>query len=260
MSDEKIKQPAGHESVNVLKPDEKGKGIEKPVKKGHGVRTFLIVLLVVIVGLLIAVSATGVYAVPGISAIFGMNKPKDLGIKTSEAALASLKTKIPIEITGDRVDYANVAPTDIFSGTIPADSETTSEEITSWLNRQNQGNPPITDLQVKYITGGMEISGMLNYKIKAPVYVKVMESMTSSKSISLDLQEAKVGAFKVPEKYYSQIEDWVAERINAGMEKIPGFSMESQVFYDGYSYFKGTYPASVKGLSGGWSSLVDYGI
>ncbi|MFH1236570.1 MAG: hypothetical protein V1685_06600 [Parcubacteria group bacterium] len=242
----------------ILKPADDDREIHKPKKKRHRFRTFLIVLVGAIIIIVIVVGATGAWNVPGVSAIFGMNKPKDLGVKTSTEALTSLKKKIPLKITGESVNYSTASPNEIFSGKISVDERTTSEEITSWLNRHNGTNPPVTALQVSFIEGGMEISGMVNQYIHAPVYVQVMVEKTGEKSIGLDLQKAKVGLFSIPESYYDQVEQWFENAINDRMATVPNFSMDIVEYHDGFSYFKGTYPENIKPTNQGWSGLVDY--
>lgn len=241
--------------LEMIKPS-KDQGIAKP-KKHHGFRNFLIVLVVIIVAIVVAVAATGVYEVPFISSVFGMNKPKDLGIKTSPAALASLKQKIPMTISGPSSNYSGNAST-IFTGQIPVDTQRTSEEITSWLERFQGANPPVTEVQVRFIEGGMEISGLIKDYIKAPVYVKVGVIKTSSNSIALDIQKAKLGAFSVPDNYLQQAQDWFQKKINERMANIPGYSIEKLEYRDGYSYFKGTYPQNVAPNPKGWSGLISY--
>ncbi|MFA6588439.1 MAG: hypothetical protein WCT08_05215 [Patescibacteria group bacterium] len=227
----------------------------QPKKKHHGFRNFLIVLIVIVAVLAIGATATGLYEVPVLSSIVGA-KPKNLGIKTSPEALASLKTKIPLTISGPAVDYSGSSDK-IFSGQMPVDTNRTSEEITSWINRFQGPNPPVKDVQVKFIEGGMEISGMIAQYIKAPIYIKVGVTQNSSNSVTLNIQKAKIGLFNVPEKYLKQAQDSFQDKINERLGDIPGYAIERLEYHDGYSYFKGTYPKNVAPNSKGWSALLD---
>lgn len=255
MPDETPKQSEAANVVESLKPTNNER-LDQPKKKHHPFRTLLITLLVIIIVLVVGVSATGIYAVPGVSAIFGFNRPKDLGIKTSQEALNSLKQKIPLTISGPAVDYAQSGDK-IFSGEMPVDAQRSSEEITSWIDRFKGTNPPVKDVQVKFIEGGMEISGMVTQYVKAPVYVKVGVTQTSSNSVALDIQKAKLGLFTVPDKYLQQAEGWFEDAINERMADIPGYSIETLEYHDGYSYFKGTYPQNVAPNPKGWSALLE---
>jgi len=227
----------------------------KPKKKRHCCLIFFIVLIVIIVGGVVAVGATGLYKIPVISSVFNINKPKDLDIKTSPEALASIKQKIPMTISGDKVNYSESGDK-IFSGQITVDIKTTSEEVTSWLERFNGSDSPFTNVQARKIEGGVEISAMLSKYVKAPIYLKVMINRVTDKSISLDIQKAKVGLFNVPEKYVKQANDWFEKKINERMADIPGFSMEKLEYHDGYTIFKGTFPANAHPTPGGWIDLL----
>ncbi|RJO59700.1 hypothetical protein C4546_01285 [Candidatus Parcubacteria bacterium] len=224
------------------------------VKKKHKFR-WLYWLVGIIVVILIAISATGVYAVPGVSAIFGMNKPKDLGIKVTEEAYNTIKQKIPLQITGEKADYS-ASPATIFTGSAPVDTQNTSEEVTSWLAKMQGPDPIISQVQVKMIEGGVEFSGQINKYLKSPVYAKVMINRTSENSVSIDITSAKLGIFNVPQKYVQQFEDWALKQVNGRMATIPGFSLQQLEYHDGYDIWKGTVPAQVKPAKGGWTDLV----
>ncbi len=97
-------------------------------------RTWYWWVLGVVVVLILAVAWTGVYNIPVASAIMGANKPKDLGVKVSEEAYSTIQQKVPLEISGEKVNYSS-NPANIFSGSVPVDTQNTSEEVTSWLTR-----------------------------------------------------------------------------------------------------------------------------
>jgi hypothetical protein len=237
----------------MLKPEEK-KGIEKP-KKRHGLRNFFITLLIIIIVILIGVGATGVYNIPVVSAVFGFNKPKDLGVKYTAADLSALEQKIPLTITAERVDYGG-DPNQIFSGSAPVDTQNTSAEITAFLNRFALADSPLQNTQVKMIEGGVEVSGQLNMYVRSPAYAKIMITRTGTKSVSINVTSAKLGVFNVPEKYLQQINDWANKKVNERMAEIPGFSITQLDYHDGYDVFKGTVPAEVKSATGGWTDLL----
>ncbi|MFA5070356.1 MAG: hypothetical protein WC528_03680 [Patescibacteria group bacterium] len=228
---------------------------EKPKKKHHRLRNFLIVLGVIIVALVLVIGYLGIYKIPVISSVMGADKPRDLGIKTSEEALASIKEKIQMKITGDYVNFESTDPSQLFTGVIPVDTSTTSEEITSWLQRFEGDDPIFSDTQVRKFEGGLEISTMLNMYLKTPVYVKVLVNQTSNKSVSLNIQKASLGRIPVPEGYLEKASDWFEEKIAKIMAAIPGFSMEKYEIHENYSTFKGTFPAQVKKSKQGFSAL-----
>jgi hypothetical protein len=228
--------------------------IEKaPAKKKR--HTWYWWLLGIVVVIVLAIAWTGIYNIPVASAIMGANKPKDLGVKVSEEAYATIQQKVPLVIEGAKVDYSS-APSEIFSGSVPVDTQNTSEEVTSWLSKMAGANPAVTDVQVRMIEGGVEISGMVQQYVKAPMYAKVMINRTSEKSVSLDITSAKLGRFSVPEKYVQQFEDWVVKKVNSRMATIPGFSLTQLEYHNGYDIWKGTVPAQVKPALNGYADLL----
>jgi len=102
------------------------------------------------------------------------------------------------------------------------------------------------------IEGGLEISAVSNKYIKAPAYVKVMINRISNKSLNLEIQRGKIGIFNVPEKYLEQAEDFFEDLVNNRISEVPGFSMETLEYHNGYSTFKGTFPAKVEPSPGKW--------
>ncbi len=123
-------------------------------------------------------------------------------------------------------------------------------------NKMQGTNPAVTDVQVRMIEGGVEISGMIQQYVKSPMYAKVMINRTSEKSVSLDITSAKLGRFSVPAKYVQQFEDWVVKKINSRMATIPGFSLTQLEYHDGYDIWKGTVPAQVKPAKNGYADLL----
>lgn len=253
---ESVKKPEQHnidqKPENILKPEEKKPVIEKP-KKRHRLRTFLIVLAIIIIGLVIAIAATGLYEIPLLSSTLGANKPNDLGVKVSEEALNSMVEKIGIDI-GNDISQFTVAGNKTYTGEMPLELTATSSELTSFLQQVNtRGDSNIfTDIHIKSIEGGLEISAMASQYIKAPVYAKVEIEKVTEKSINLELDKIKIGVFSVPDKYLKQIEDAAEELINERMAEVPGFSIETLEYHDSGATFKGTVPEKVESAPGTW--------
>lgn len=219
-------------------------------------RRTLVIWLTVIIVLVFGVAATGLVSIPIVSSVLGTGKPKDLGIRTSDIDLASLKAKIPMEIVGAPTSYASGAD-DVFSGTLDVSAEVTSEEITSWLQRFEGTDPLFTDVQVKFIAGGMELSGLVHKYISAPAYAKIKVARSSDKSIALKVEKAKLGVFTVPSNYRERAETFFEDKANEIMAAIDGFSMDAWDLHDGYEVFKGSLPKQVRRSPQGWSGLLD---
>lgn len=225
-----------------------------PQKRRHGLRAFIIILAVFIV-LAVGVSATGLVNVPLVSSVIGSNQPRDLGVKASPEALASIQKDMPVKILGGPSGLC-LGCAQTYEGEIAITARRTSEEMTSFLQLfPRESNDILKNTQVRYIEGGLEISTRLKKYVSAPVYVKVMVTRTSAKSVALDIVDGKVGLFKVPEQYRKKAEEFFTKLINEHLADVQGFSMDKLEFHSGYSDFAGTYPAVVKPAPGNWTSV-----
>jgi hypothetical protein len=251
--EQKEKSEVRENPIDSVMPDEKPDKIDQPKKK-HRLRTALIVLIILLVILGVGVAITGLYEIPVISSVLGTNKAKDLGIKTSPEAVVSISKKIPMKISGEYISYT-ADPSEIFTGEIAVDAEFSSEETTSWLQGVEGKDPLFKNVQVKKGDGVIEISANVQKYIKAPIYVKVAVEQIGVNQVALDVTEAKLGMFNVPEKYLQQGEDFFETRVNELMNTIPGFKMESYDIRGGNSYLKGTYPANARPTNEGWNGL-----
>lgn len=220
-------------------------------KHGKGWLITLIIIVVIFLGGATTVAALGVWTVPVLSSVLGTDEPIDLGIQASPEALAALEAKVPMEITSERVGTLE----EMFSGEIAVDTRMSSEEMTSFLQRFQGDTPVVSNLQVKFIEGGMEISGSVHEYVEAPVYVKVMVEQDGTNAIDLTLVDAKLGRLSIPEQYRDDAEQFAEELINQRMSEVEGFSMTSLEYHDGYSNFIGTYPSEVKSHDRGWGAL-----
>ena len=214
-----------------------------PKKKRRTWPWFLLAIVIILP--LAFLGWTGIYNIPILTDLFGSKNPIDLGVKTSEEALASAIAGNPMELEGDPVSYSAVAKK-VFTGQVPVDDKHSSEEMTSFLRHYTENAPNIRDLQVKFIDGGMEISTFVKEYIKAPVYVKVGVEKIGVKSIDLNLQKAKIGRLPIPESYYSDIERIAEDIINNRLVEIESFTIDTLEYSEGYAYFKGTLPEKVE--------------
>lgn len=118
-------------------------------------------LLSTIITLLLPVLILGYFGfIPGISNIFGSNKPRDLGIRYSEADRASARNKSQIEYAvlaegqGGEGGYQ-------LSGSRAVKAEFSSAEISALMNNRPWKYWPYKDVQVKFNKDGSgEISGI----------------------------------------------------------------------------------------------------
>lgn len=210
---------------------------------------WLIILLVVLSLPILLLGASGIFNIPILSHIFGANSPKDLGIEVSEQALQSGLKKFPVELKSEPGTFTGIGKKE-FEGKVAIDAEYTSEEITSALDNLFSNAPHVSNVQVKYIEGGMEVSAFVKTYLNAPVYAKVGVERVSDKSIDINIEKIKIGIVPIPEKYYEDVGKAVEDIVNDRMQAVESFSMDLLEYHDGYSYLKGTFPKSVKMLPG----------
>ncbi|MGA3094656.1 MAG: hypothetical protein ABSD79_04650 [Dehalococcoidales bacterium] len=232
---------------------------------------FVGILAVVVVLVLVA----GYFGfVPGISSIFGSDKPRDLGVAYTHADYLSVTAKDKIQ----RVDLpADTPPAQSlsFSGSQSASFNITQAEATALLDDNPWPYFAITDCQVRFNSDGTgEIAGILlidklhDYAIgrgytdtdfnnalkyvqayaviqkEMPFYVKGTGSVVNG-VISFDISKLEIGRLSIP---LSQINDHKAALIDAAnkaMSLTPGFSVKNFSISGGQVHFEGTLPKTI---------------
>lgn len=236
------------------------------MKKGMWVLIGIVVLIILVLGYF--------GFVPGLSNVLGANKPKDLGVKYTEADL-----KAGREMTGVSLEtLASTTESDKsleFSGSKSISGTYTNEIITAMINGAQYKYYPITNAQVKISDDGtIETSGNFNINKavawsntlggdkslgeKAQSYMGKVLSNPSfylkgkmsvvNNQISLNIESAKISRFNAPksiiDKYQGQLADFVEERI----ANIPEMKINSAKFEGGKMVLDGSYPAAEKSV------------
>lgn len=129
----------------------------------------LLILLIIFV-ILCSVFILGYLGlIPGLSTLLGADKPRDLGIKYTQADLKSCRSKSRVEYTS-LPDSSSPSQTRQVSGQREVAAEFTSAEITATMNNQPWRFWPYQNVQVKFNADGSgEISGVL-IKDRIPGY------------------------------------------------------------------------------------------
>ncbi|OIP97559.1 hypothetical protein AUK40_02885 [Candidatus Wirthbacteria bacterium CG2_30_54_11] len=140
----------------------------------------------VVLGIVLVLGYLGY--IPGLSALLGANKPRDLGVTWTQEDLASVHQK-------SGVDYQfGALPSDtppeqsvIYKGTREVKQEFTSSEITASLNNKNSKYYPFQDVQVRFNADGSgEISGKID-KAKLKGFATVIDFPSAVSSRAIDL-------------------------------------------------------------------------
>lgn len=208
-----------------------------------------IVLAIVILVPLMILGWTGLYNIPVVSAIFGTNKPTNLGVKVSAEALASAMRDNPMTFVGDPKTWYGMSKKK-YSGSVPIDDRHSSEEVTSFISHYTQGHKYARDIQVKFVEGGMEISAFVVPVIKAPIYAKIGVTRTGTKSVSITVDKAKVGRLAVPATYYDDIAREATKWVNERLVEVDGLAIETLEYRNGEAHLKGTLPKTVEQVAG----------
>lgn len=185
-----------------------------------GLKLFLGILGAIVIVVVLFLGYLGF--IPGISAIFGSNKPRDLGIKYTEADRTTARAKSQIEYD---VLPANTPESQsiIRTGSRAVNTTFNSAEATALMNDRPFKYWPYKNVQMKFnVDGSAEVSGQLvkgrlpGYLASIGVsktvadnvikylpsntvfYVKAKASLTDNKVSLLDPSKVEIGRFSIP--------------------------------------------------------------
>jgi hypothetical protein len=207
------------------------------LKKMLSVIAILMIVLVVVVGILVGVYITkgvsGLLSLPGMSAVLGLDRPKDLGMGTlTDADRASLVAKI-----GGNPD----AWPDAASSTSrkPLLVTLTPKELAEFL-MSGKGSETFHDLQLEIqegnliaasavvrIDGVLAVADMSRSDIEeqvgtipdeVPIYLELTADPTEDGSLGIGLRQLKIGSITVPGSSFgldpSQLDPYVRDFFN----------------------------------------------
>lgn len=224
-----------------------------------------IIVLVLIIGVVLFLGYLGF--VPGVSALFGSNKPRNLGVTWTADDYTAAHAQTGVEVvaqSGSVSDKDSLVSTGSHEATVSLDSA----KITAVINNNsvNWKYYPVSDVQVKINPdGSAQVSGMLHFDRLAgyaaatganyeyikivqekfflpsqlPFYIAGTASATNNVA-NLNLSKVELGRAPVPANYLSdyssQINGFFTQQLNA----FPGFSVKSGTLSDGKINFEGT--------------------
>jgi hypothetical protein len=232
-------------------------------------KVLLVIVIVIVILILGAVLVLGYFGlVPGVSSLFGSDKPRDLGVTWTPADYTQAHAQTGVEV---KVSEGNpvAAQSIISTGSHSAKLNLTGTELTAVINN-NSGNWkyfPISDVQLKMnADGSAQMSGMLYlnrlagytaatgasyadvetvmgyFKLlpeKIPFYVTGTPSITNNVA-NLNLASAELGRIPVPQNLISDNTGAINNFFTAQINAFPGFSAKSANFAGGALNFDGT--------------------
>jgi hypothetical protein len=230
----------------------------------------LVLLLLLILLVLAALAATGV--VPGLSKVFGADKPRDLGVRPTQADAGAVVKRM-----GYKLDNQPTAtkPSDYrqaYSGKVNLDQDFSQAEISALLTYNHVSWWLLQDVQVKiHPDGVVEASlrldttginwtpdgdvptGIMRYlpavmPDELPLYMKGTMFATGPKTVRMDFQALQIGRVPVPASVLQDNEGRANKYVNDRIAGITGLNIQELSFKDGKVHFKGTYPQEFKRL------------
>jgi len=229
-----------------------------------------LVLLGLVVGVVLVLGYLGF--VPGLSSLFGSDKPRDLGVENDPAVLAQVLSETKVEMKQLQPGLEGKSGV-TFEGQIAVKQGFDSKELTALMNNTCQWRYcMMSSSQVRVNgDGSVEVSGLvhfdrvsgyasrfdmpvdrLNQALEGlklapstmPIYVKGRPAAAND-AVSLNIEKIELGRLPAPqdqvEKYAGEIDGFVESQL----AQVPGFSMKSVTVESGELKFDGTHPAKV---------------
>jgi hypothetical protein len=218
---------------------------------------------------LIVVLAGGYFGVvPGISKLFGSDKPRDLGVKYTQADFENMEVKTGA--TAELMPENESASLTIkHVGQHPVNASFSQEEFTSKVSNRKWRDNPFGDVQVKFnADGSAEASGILKLPVATrffaaigiasadvkaaakkfnvpmadvPFYFKGT-GVAENNQITPSLTVLEIGRVPVPQSIINQYQQQAADLAMDLLGRVEGFSLEKAEIVDSKLHFMGTLP------------------
>lgn len=229
-----------------------------------------VVLGILLVLILVVVGVLGYFGfVPGISTLFGSNKPRNLGVQATVADYDSYLRKAGTEIQHVQNSPA-AGKSFVASGKKDLTVTLSQEEITGRVNFSKWKYMPVDNVQVRINNDGTEelsgilrvdrMSGFLSSMGFASVsekdvgkalrfagvvgnpafYAKAQVSVENNRA-QVDLLSGEVGRFPIPVADLNE-KGVLTSLANESFSKVDGFYAKSVTFENGKATFTGTVP------------------
>jgi hypothetical protein len=208
-------------------------------------RRLLIVVLGVVVAAVVAVSWLGLAQVPVLSAAFGMDHARDLGMTSDRVAFEAFCDQYGITRPSPVENYT-LSSKHHWAGSVDVDGEI-SEAALGSLHEFTTPNSHFSQIQFRIHDGYVEMAAFVNvpgYPVSGPVYGQFSITATSPKTVSIDISQLEFGRVGVP----SNVVDQATTAIDTYMNKTiieAGITIDSLELRDGAIYFKGTWPKTI---------------
>ena len=227
-----------------------------------------IILSLIFLAIIIPIAALTYFGfMPGLSAAFGTNKPRDLGVKYSETDRKNAYEKNAVIAVAITPASASIKDSVRYEGKKDIKITLTGSEISSLINSRKWKYSLSQNVQIRINPDGTgEMSGTLNinnvlpyislthsitevkdaiekYKIgfNPPYYLKGKVEITNNK-VTLNPEQIEIGRIPIPQSLITQnqaaVTTFVEDRLNA----IPNLSVRSLKLQNGQAVIDATVP------------------
>ena len=205
------------------------------------------VVLVLVLGLpLTAAGWSGVVQVPVVTALFGNDHARDLGMQRDRQAFEAFCTKFGIDTPSADANYTLASPHQ-WSGSTQIDG-VLSEAALGSLHEFNTENPYLSNVNFRIHAGGVELAAFVKsvpgYPFSGPVYGKFSLERTSSSAVAIHISQLQFGNIGVPGDYVQRAETEIGTYLNANIAEA-GIKIDALELREGGVYFKGTWPSKI---------------
>ena len=208
-------------------------------------RRVLVVVIGIFVAAVVAVSWLGLAQVPIMSAAFGMDHARDLGMPSDRAAFEAFCDQYGIERPSPAENYT-LSSKHHWSGSVAVDGEI-SEAALGSLREFTTPNSHFSQIQFRIHEGYVELAAFVNvpgYPVSGPVYGQFSITRNSSKSVSIDISKLDFGRVGVPGDVVNQATTALDTYVNKTILEA-GITIDSLELREGAIYFKGTWPKTI---------------
>jgi hypothetical protein len=233
----------------------------------------------VLLGIIIAVAAIAFVSVlvlgylgfvPGVSNLFGSNKPVKLGTTFTKQDYQSAITKSGVQINNNLDTTYLDTNSKVYGPAKPVNFDLTPSEILALLAFKPQDpNLPMKDFDLRVNPDkSIEISSLLlvdkageyrniSNRVKTavndvnktglkevPFYMKADMSVVNGQ-LNFNASDVKVGKLSVPAEQVNGAKGEISSFLVSIQQDVPGFSVKNASVIDGKIHFDGTLPSSV---------------
>jgi hypothetical protein len=208
-------------------------------------RRLLVGLVGVAAALVLAVSWLGLAQVPVLSAAFGMDHARDLGMPSDRADFEAFCDQFGITRPSPVENYT-LSSAHHWSGGVHVDGVLSEAAIGS-LHELNTPNAHFNHIQLRVHKGYVELAAFVSvpgYPVSGPTYGHFSIARTGPKSVAVSISQLDFGRVGVPGNVVDQAETALDTYLNKTIVEA-GITIDAVDLREGGIYFKGTWPKTI---------------